>query len=75
MRYKWYKLKHAIRKWFRWHWELFRTPKDQRPVIRLLHEKIEEAQQEMVEELGRQLYGGKKLDGLGSIFDDDKDKP
>lgn len=71
-RYYYWHIKRPFNKWLGRKWKLLRTPKDQRPVIQLLWNKMDEAQQQMVDEIGRQLYGGKELDGLGSLFDDKK---
>lgn len=63
--------KRSIKLYLSRKWELFRTPKNQRPVKKLIWQKFDEAQEQMITELGNKLYGGTEFDGLGSIVDSD----
>lgn len=64
--------KRNIRLYLSRKWELFRTPKEQRPIKKLIWQKFDEVQKQMIDELGSKLYGGTEFYGLGSIIDDKK---
>lgn len=65
-----WRLKRPVKKYVGRKWQLLWTPKAQRPVKKLLWQKMDEAQEQMVAELGAKLYGNfTDLDGLGFIVD------
>ena len=69
MRYKFYRLRYKIRHWLTRQWRLFRASKAERPVLRLVYKKMDEAQQHLVDSIGEKLYGDKQFNGLGDLID------
>jgi hypothetical protein len=74
LRYKLLQLKRSIVRQFSRKWELFKTPKEYRPVKKLIWQKFDEAQEQMITELSNEMFGDgtSNFDGLASIVDDKK---
>lgn len=67
LRYRLTRYRYKFRRWISYQLKLLRAPKASRPVIRLVHEKMDKATTRLASDIGNQLYGSKKLDGLGAI--------
>lgn len=74
LRYRVLRLKCNIKLYLSRKWELFRTPKDQRPVKKLIWQKFDEAQDQIITETVNKMFGSGTgdFDGLSSILDDSR---